>query len=78
MITNAATQAKHVVSLVFVAAFASEEGEALGDAEDESKDTILSSATGAAPLPDWNPAHRRESKRRYVTQALQTALIGGW
>ena len=44
MITNAATDAKNVVGLVYVAAFAPEEGETLGEAEAESKDSILNSA----------------------------------
>src|SRR5262249_37103812 len=44
VITNAATQAKNVVGLVYVAAFAPEEGEALGAAEADSKDSVLSSA----------------------------------
>jgi len=44
VVTNAATQAKNVVGLVYVAAFATEEGEALGAADAESKDSILSSA----------------------------------
>ena len=44
VITNAATQANNVVGLVYVAAFAPEEGEALGDAEADSKDSVLSSA----------------------------------
>ena len=44
VITNAAKQAKNVVALVYVAAFATEEGEALGDVEGGSKDSILNSA----------------------------------
>jgi pimeloyl-ACP methyl ester carboxylesterase len=44
VITNAATQAKNVVGLVFVAAFAPEEGERLGEAEAGSKDSVLNSA----------------------------------
>ena len=44
VVTNAATQAKNVVGLVYVAAFATDEGEALGAADGESKDSILSSA----------------------------------
>ena len=44
VITNAATQAKNVVGLVFVAAFAPEEGERLGEAEGASKDSVLNSA----------------------------------
>ena len=38
MITNAATEAENVVGLVYVAAFAPEEGEALGAAKAASKD----------------------------------------
>jgi pimeloyl-ACP methyl ester carboxylesterase len=44
VITNAATGAKNVVGLVYVAAFAPEEGETLGDVEAGSKDSVLSSA----------------------------------
>jgi pimeloyl-ACP methyl ester carboxylesterase len=44
VITNAATQSKNVVGLVFVAAFAPEEGETLGDVEADSKDSVLNSA----------------------------------
>ena len=44
VISNAATNAKNVVGLVYVAAFAPEEGEALGDVEAGSKDSVLNSA----------------------------------
>jgi pimeloyl-ACP methyl ester carboxylesterase len=44
VITNAATDAKNVVGLVYVAAFAPEEGETLGAAEAGSKDSVLNSA----------------------------------
>jgi len=44
VITNAASQAKNVVGLVFVAAFAPEEGETLGEVEASSKDSVLNSA----------------------------------
>jgi pimeloyl-ACP methyl ester carboxylesterase len=44
VITNAATEAKNVVGLVYVAAFAPEEGESLGEAEAGSKDSVLNSA----------------------------------
>jgi pimeloyl-ACP methyl ester carboxylesterase len=44
VITNAARQAKNVVGLVYVAAFATEEGERLADAEAASKDSVLNSA----------------------------------
>jgi pimeloyl-ACP methyl ester carboxylesterase len=44
VISNAATAAKNVVGLVFVAAFATDEGELLGDVTATSKDAILSTA----------------------------------
>jgi len=44
VITNAATGAPNVVGLVFVAAFAPDEGERLGEATSDSKDSILNSA----------------------------------
>ena len=42
--SNAASKAKNVVGLVFVAAFAPEKGETLGGAEAASKDSVLNSA----------------------------------
>ena len=47
VISNAASTAKNVVGLVFVAAFAPEEGETLGEASSISKDSIL----GTAQIP---------------------------
>ena len=44
VITNAATSAPNVVGLVFVAAFAPEERENLGDIESGSKDSVLNEA----------------------------------
>jgi pimeloyl-ACP methyl ester carboxylesterase len=44
VITNAATKAKNVVGLVYVAAFAPEEGETLAAAEAGSKDSVLNTA----------------------------------
>ena len=44
VISNAATSAPNVVGLVFVAAFAPEEGETLGDVENGSKDSVLGTA----------------------------------
>jgi pimeloyl-ACP methyl ester carboxylesterase len=44
VISNAATGAKNVVGLVFVAAFATDEGERLGEVEASSKDSVLNSA----------------------------------
>jgi pimeloyl-ACP methyl ester carboxylesterase len=44
VITNAATKASNVVGLVYVAAFAPDEGERLGEVESGSKDSILGTA----------------------------------
>jgi pimeloyl-ACP methyl ester carboxylesterase len=44
VITNAAAHASNVVGLVYVAAFAPDEGETLGEVEDGSKDSVLNSA----------------------------------
>jgi len=44
VITNAATGAQNVVGLVYVAAFAPDEGELLGAVEAGSKDSVLNSA----------------------------------
>jgi pimeloyl-ACP methyl ester carboxylesterase len=44
VISNAATSADNVVGLVFVAAFAPDEGERLGEAAATSKDAVLGSA----------------------------------
>jgi pimeloyl-ACP methyl ester carboxylesterase len=44
VITNAATRVKNVVGLVYVAAFATDEGEVLGEVEAGSKDSVLTSA----------------------------------
>jgi pimeloyl-ACP methyl ester carboxylesterase len=43
-ITNAAPHTTNVAGLVYVAAFAPDEGEALGDIEADSKDSVLNSA----------------------------------
>ena len=44
VITNAAPAATNVVGLVYVAAFAPDEGERLGDIEDSSRDSVLMAA----------------------------------
>jgi hypothetical protein len=44
VISNAATNAKNVVGLVFIAAFAPDEGEVLGQVTASSKDSVLNSA----------------------------------
>ena len=54
VITNAATEAENVVGLVYVAAFAPEEGETLGAAEADSKDSVLNSALVPRQYPTAN------------------------
>jgi pimeloyl-ACP methyl ester carboxylesterase len=54
VITNAATQAKNVSALVFVAAFAPDKGEALGEVEAGSKDSVLNSALVPHHYPSGN------------------------
>jgi pimeloyl-ACP methyl ester carboxylesterase len=44
VITNAATSTPNVVGLIYVAAFAPDEGENLGDVENGSKDSVLNTA----------------------------------
>jgi len=52
VITNAATEAENVVGLVFVAAFAPEEGERLGEVSATSKDSVL----GTVLVPHHYPS----------------------
>ena len=54
VISNAATKADNVLGLVFVAAFATDEGETLGDATATSKDAILNSALVPRQYPTGN------------------------
>jgi pimeloyl-ACP methyl ester carboxylesterase len=54
VITNAATDAANVVGLVYVAAFAPDEGERLGEAEAGSKDSVLNPALVAHHFPAAN------------------------
>ncbi|WP_431279405.1 alpha/beta hydrolase [Leifsonia poae] len=57
VITNAALEAGNVVGLVYVAAFAPDEGETLGEREGDSRDSVLS----AALLPRMYPTGGGES-----------------
>jgi pimeloyl-ACP methyl ester carboxylesterase len=72
VITNAATSAPNVIGLVFVAAFAPDEGETLGEISNDSKDSVLNSALVQYTYPAGpdgatavefaiNPAHIREA-----------------
>src|SRR6516162_5863012 len=85
VITNAATKASNVVGLVYVAAFAPEEGERLGEVESTSKDSVLSSAQVAFTYPTGqgaetavefaiDPAHFQEAFAADLS-AEQAALM---
>jgi pimeloyl-ACP methyl ester carboxylesterase len=85
VITNAATRATNVVALVYVAAFATDEGERLIDVESTSKDSVLSSALvplqyplgqGAQTAVEFaiNPASFRDAFAADLP-AEQTALM---
>ena len=51
MITNAATNADNVVGLVYVAAFAPDDGERLGEATPTSKDSVLNNVLVTLQYP---------------------------
>ncbi len=52
VITNAATEAMNVVGLVYVAAFAPAEGETLGAASADSKDSVLNKRAHLPAVPE--------------------------
>jgi pimeloyl-ACP methyl ester carboxylesterase len=84
VITNAAVQAPNVVGLVFVAAFAPDEGERLGEITAGSKDSVLNSALVPHQYPTAgggegleftiDPARAREAFAADVSDE-QAALI---
>ncbi|MFL5701929.1 MAG: alpha/beta hydrolase [Ktedonobacteraceae bacterium] len=85
VITNAATTASNVVGLVYVAAFAPDEGERLGEVESTSKDGILNTALvplhyptgqGAETAVEFaiNPAHFHDAFAADLP-AEQTAIM---
>ena len=83
VISNAASGARNVVGLVFVAAFAPDEGERLGEVTAASKDSILNSAlvphqyptgTGMATEFSIDPAKARGAFAADLSDA-QAALI---
>jgi pimeloyl-ACP methyl ester carboxylesterase len=84
VITNAATRASNVVGLVYVAAFAPDEGERLGEVEGASKDSVLNSALVPRQYPAGNgtatefsidPAKARDAFAADVPEA-QAWVIG--
>src|SRR4029077_14926998 len=85
VITNAATRANNVVGLVFVAGYATEEGEVLAEAGAGSKDSVLGSAfvphrypssTGGEPAVEFtiDPAKFRDAFAADLP-AEQTAIM---
>src|ERR687890_2112714 len=58
VLTNAATNADNVVGLVYVAAFAPDEGETLADIEGDSKDSVLTTALAPLQYPTGEGAER--------------------
>jgi pimeloyl-ACP methyl ester carboxylesterase len=84
VITNAATNAPNVVGLVFVAAFAPDEGENLGDVTAASKDSVLGTAlvphqysTGSGTGTEFtiDPAKARDAFAADLSDA-QANVIG--
>jgi pimeloyl-ACP methyl ester carboxylesterase len=83
VISNAASGARNVVGLVFVAAFAPDEGERLGEVTATSKDSVLGSAlvphqypTGGGSATEFSidPAKARDAFAADLSEA-QAALI---
>jgi len=60
VISNAATDAKNVVGLVYVAAFATDEGEMLGPVEAGSKDSVLNPTLIARQYPTGDGESKTE------------------
>jgi len=84
VISNAATGARNVVGLVFVAAFAPDEGERLGEVTGTSKDSVLNSAlvphqypTGSGTATEFSidPAKARDAFAADLSDK-QAAIIG--
>ena len=63
MISNAATEAENVVGLVFVAAFAPDEGERLGEATSTSKDSVLNRRWSRSSIRRETATRRQSSSR---------------
>jgi pimeloyl-ACP methyl ester carboxylesterase len=74
VITNAATEAENVVGLVYVAAFAPDEGEALGAVEAGSKDSVLNSALVPRTYPT---ADGRSATEFYIDPAKARDAFAG-
>jgi pimeloyl-ACP methyl ester carboxylesterase len=84
VISNAATGARNIVGLVFVAAFAPDEGERLGEVTGTSKDSVLNAALVPHQYPTGNgtatefsidPAKARDAFAADLSDK-QAAIIG--
>jgi pimeloyl-ACP methyl ester carboxylesterase len=74
VISNAATDAKNVVGLVFVAAFAPDEGETLGAVEAGSKDSVLNPALITRKYPTGDGESKTEF---YIDPAKVREVFAG-
>lgn len=84
VISNAASTASNVVGLIFVAAFAPDEGERLGEVTAKSKDSVLNAAlvrhryplgSGTATEFSIDPAKARDTFAADLTDG-QAAIVG--
>jgi pimeloyl-ACP methyl ester carboxylesterase len=75
VISNAAMDASNVKGLVYVAAFAPDEGEKLGDVEAGSKDSVLNSALVPHQYPTASGWRRssRSTRRRPARRSQETS-----
>ena len=64
IITNAVTDLDNVVGLVYVAAFAPDNGELLSGIEADSTDSVLNSALRHPRVPGWRRRDRRRALHR--------------
>jgi pimeloyl-ACP methyl ester carboxylesterase len=79
VISNAASDAGNVVGLVFVAAFAPDDGEVLGEVEATSKDSILMTALVPLQYPEGagRPLSSRSIRRSSTTRSPRTCRPSG-
>jgi len=73
VITNSATNANNVVGLVYVAAFAPDEGESLGEIESDSKDSVLMTALMPLQYPPDRARRRRWSLRSILKNSMRSS-----
>jgi hypothetical protein len=72
--TNAANSAPNVVGLVYVAAFATDDGENLNDVESGSKDSILGTALVQYHYPAGPDGRPRSSSRSTPRCSVRPSL----